>query len=1467
MKALVASACAALLLVCTFFLAASPTQAQTYGTGTKGWCTFWGGSLESCHPDPIAACKAQYNWGGGGGTFQGAEPTPEGNEYFKCKWTGVPYPSLVRFMCHGGYTLAMPFTCIPNGSDDADSNNTCGGNPIEIISGRKYDSVVDFATADGLLKIERKYTSKRSFVRLSGGVLQYGGAGWSFDFGPQIQLDSSFGSSQRLWLNLPDGGQYGFQYSAGSASFVPIDATADATRKTRFSLTLVGGAPGNWSAINTAVSTWLVTDRRSGTTYTIVSRKRPSQTSYIWGTTSAVSFRGGYGWTLTHGTDAEITSLTDSYGRTLTFDWYSGVGLASTHKILIKQITLPNGTALNYTYKRLYTSTLGTAPQSWFDVLSKAEHVLSPSGSGPSNLISATSYHYEDGRFPYFLTGITDARGVRYASWTYDALGRGASSFHGAGADMTTFAYASPTTTSRVHTVTNALGKNTVYTFAKSDAQWLLTSVDGQASTNCVASNSTSTYTAKLLDTVTDEEGRITKYVRNSDGLPTKITQAFGTSDARATDMTWRTDQQIATLAKPGLSTAYGYDPSDRLSTVTETDTTSHSLPYSTNGQTRTWTYSYTSEGKVASVDGPLAGNADSVTYTYDTSGGLRTVTDELGHITEITSVDGLGRPLAIEDANGIVTELGYSAAGYLESITVDPTGANAVTAIGYDAIGQMTSLTRDDGSAFTYGYDAARRLTSTTDAKGNVLTYAYDNMGNVTLTEIDDNASTLLYSQAQTFDELGRLLTSVGVGSATWSYSYDKVSNLKVATDPRNNSKTYAYDGLNELIRTVDEASNAVDLTRDGQGQVIAHTDPRLIETEYVRNGWGEVIQEYSPDIGVVVYERNALGQVTKRTDAEGRVRDYAYDVAGRLTSVSYPSSSGEDSTFTYDDATGGNLGIGRLTGFANPAGDTTRVYNSLGLLASERLDGVGLIRTTSYQYDAAGNVEEMIYPSGRVVTVSRDLQGTITGISTQTTVLDPVTILADGITWQPFGASIAGLTFGNGLEWERSYDLDYRLTQQKLLDGVTAMIQRSYEYGDGLNLTEANDDLAPANDETYAYSANNMLSAADGPWGADTFSYDGVGNITSHVNVFGGSTADNQADYSPTANHMTAIEQNGNPVRSFTYDATGNVETDTVLGVTTEYRYNHEGRMYAVERGGNRLGEYYYNVFGQLVLRIVTNTVPSGWTMYFYDQQGRLITEYDGISGDLLREYVWLGDTPIAVIEAGGTPAIHYIHTDHIGRPIALTDAGGNFVNETTWVVFGNAWSVTGSVGVDLRFPGQMYQFESGLHYNWNRQYDPSIARYTQPDPLGLVDGPSRYAYVRNDPLQKVDPDGQFAILAPLIPAIPGIASGIAGAVSGAIAGAIIWPTIIPNEGTEAGQEAGICVPTDGDREYCHRQYEMDEDQCYKDYSYNRVDLRGCIQRAENNRNLCLRGSPEVAPWGDFDVDGWQPPKRKKW
>ncbi len=74
----------------------------------------------------------------------------------------------------------------------------------------------------------------------------------------------------------------------------------------------------------------------------------------------------------------------------------------------------------------------------------------------------------------------------------------------------------------------------------------------------------------------------------------------------------------------------------------------------------------------------------------------------------------------------------------------------------------------------------------------------------------------------------------------------------------------------------------------------------------------------------------------------------------------------------------------------------------------------------------------------------------------------------------------------------------------------------------------------------------------------------------------------------------------------------------------------------------------------------------------------------------------------------------------------------------------------TASGSIAPDACGHPKAPSKNSGLHYNWHRHYDPSLGRYTQPDPLGFVDGPSVYAYAKNGPVRYIDPDGR------LVPAI---------------------------------------------------------------------------------------------------------------
>ncbi|MCC6736803.1 MAG: hypothetical protein IT534_11850 [Bauldia sp.] len=160
----------------------------------------------------------------------------------------------------------------------------------------------------------------------------------------------------------------------------------------------------------------------------------------------------------------------------------------------------------------------------------------------------------------------------------------------------------------------------------------------------------------------------------------------------------------------------------------------------------------------------------------------------------------------------------------------------------------------------------------------------------------------------------------------------------------------------------------------------------------------------------------------------------------------------------------------------------------------------------------------------------------------------------------------------------------------------------------------------------------------------------------------------------------------------------------------------------------------------------RTVQNTSPSGTYHLVYDLAGNVIAEANA-SGDTLREYVWLDGRPIAVIgDVDTTPVIYQVHTDHLDRPYMMTDENKDTVWQATYLPFGEVFLLTGSETLDYRFPGQWFQLETGLSYNWHRHYDPSTGRYLQPDPLGLEAGIARWSYALNSPQMYVDPDGRF-------------------------------------------------------------------------------------------------------------------------
>ena len=205
---------------------------------------------------------------------------------------------------------------------------------------------------------------------------------------------------------------------------------------------------------------------------------------------------------------------------------------------------------------------------------------------------------------------------------------------------------------------------------------------------------------------------------------------------------------------------------------------------------------------------------------------------------------------------------------------------------------------------------------------------------------------------------------------------------------------------------------------------------------------------------------------------------------------------------------------------------------------------------------------------------------------------------------------------------------------------------------------------------------------------------------------------------------------------------------------------------------------------------------------TAFVYDEQGSLLGEYDNGSatGKGRQEYIWLPTDdgqaiPIGVYKRG---RFYAVHADHLGTPRLITDDDNKPVWQWPYSAFGNnkptgvlketpnpKAAITNqpvllkaagtSLDVNLRFPGQYFDEESNLSYNYFRSYNAAQGRYTQPDPIGMEGGFNRFAYANSSPLMGIDPQGKNAIL---------LRIG-----EGLLIGATVW---VVNSTTPAGRAA---------------------------------------------------------------------------
>lgn len=984
--------------------------------------------------------------------------------------------------------------------------------------------------------------------------------------------------------------------------------------------------------------------------------------------------------TYTYSGDGYLLSVTGPFGHKITIAWSA----ANT----IWTITFPDTSWIKFSKDSKYNLVSAT----------RADSVV------PAGVV--TQYLYEDTANPHSLTGIVDPNASRLSTYAYDATsGKAVSTQHSGGTGKYTLAYNGNQTV-----ITDATGNTQTLTFASNLGVNLLVS---RTDSSDGKTRSQSFDAANNLISRTDEEGRITNYNWDGQHRLTSTTEAAGTAAERTTTYAYLSpDLDLpSTIVAPGTTTTISY--TGKLPTTITT---------SDGASSRTITLTYTAKGQVASITGPRVDVTDTRTLEYwdcttgAQCGQLKKVTTALGHVTTFDQYDGAGRLLKTTSPNGLATSFVYNKAGNVTSVTETPsTGSARTTSFTYDNAQQLKTATLPDGVVLTYAYDAAHRLTSVTDNAGNKVAYAYDLKDNRTQTVVKDSAGTIRRQVDYAFNARN-FVSSITAGGSATQMVLDAVGNTTSVTDPNGHGTTYAYDPLNRITSVVDRLQGTTSTGYDSAGHLASLTAPNGANWVFTTDGLGNQEDEASPDRGQIQRTFDAAGNILSSTDARGITSSFAYDALNRLTSITYPTS-GEDIAYGYDTCANG---IGRLCSVTDPTGTRTYAYNGLGRTASVTWTTSSQVFTTSYSWTPADKLASITYPSGRVVSYSRNSLGQISAIATGgQNIVTGRTYRADGL--------LTGQTYGNGLVDTRAYDLQGRLT--------------SWATGS-------------IDSRTYGYDANGNITSIN----ASTFGYDWLDRIVSSnsmLNFTWDANGNRQADgaggyaYLPNSNRMTSY-----PSGAVTLDAAGN----TLSANGLNFEFNQAGRLAAARSSGNLLGQYAYSFDGHRTQK----TVQGSTTLFHYGVDDNLLAETDA-AGTTLKEYVWDDEgRPLAQISAG---VATYLHPDHLGSTRFGTDNAKNIVWQWQDLPFGVAVP-TGSVTVALRYPGQYHEAETGLFQNWNRTYDKASGRYLESDPLSTAAGLNTYSYTGANPLSFADKRGLcFGPAVILFPACAWIAENAVG------------------------------------------------------------------------------------------------------
>ena len=818
------------------------------------------------------------------------------------------------------------------------------------------------------------------------------------------------------------------------------------------------------------------------------------------------------------------------------------------------------------------------------------------------------------------------------------------------------------------------------------------------------------------MTTMIDPSGTVTGFAYDANGNLLAITDPEGnTAVAEYNAFGQLTAVEDASgVRQEWVLNANGVMTTKRRQTVTNSGTavSETNFQYDQRGNVRQ--FSSGDGARVATVDwdirnmlsGASDAEGDSWTVTRDALGNILSH-DVPGRAPLFVETDAVGRIDRMTSPTGAVFERSYDANGRLtesvvpgmatQSSSFDAAGRQISstdgnlnsTSMEYDDAGRLTREVRPGGAERIREYDDAGRLSAMTGPQGSRMEIERDSNGRPTSVILPDGTR-----RTTSYDANGDVTSQTDLLGLQWDYEYDERGNLESVTDPAGNAILLRFDNNGNLISFTDSQNRTTSNEFDEFGMLLRRTLPLGMSEgcEYDLTSRVRLCTGFGGD--TVAYEYDDLNRTVTRSTSDGDDR-YFYDDAEQLIRIE--SQAGGVSEFQRDQ-------LGRLTRWSGTGSRVAEyTYDALGNVTEVRANG-------SYGFEYNGRREIVGFSgAGGDVSISRDLNGRVAVTEFEGGITRSVDYDAVGrierIGYDSSGSSIH--------EWLYAYDMLGRVAS--VSDSTGRTIRYRYdELGRIAEELTERPGLAGALIE-YEYDLVGNMTARIEDGIVQRFTYDANDRLLS----------DGESTYGWDADGNLVLRQNAASVEVLEYDSLNRLVAFHRSGanpVSVAYTYDHDGLLASREVDGNR------ELF---VWDVVSATFPQ-------------LLEIRDAAGNLIRSFGHDELHLTHTLESGGAASI-FVY-DRLGSVHGIARSDGTVSIGDGYDAFGRA---RGSTTAGIGFTGAYTDSETNLVFMRSRWLSPAMGRFIQMDSAAIDYRDSRtinrYSYASNDPVNRIDPDGQ--------------------------------------------------------------------------------------------------------------------------